>query len=108
MASHQERMVSRRRKQDRLREHAAREAQQKVGSRIESLEAENQSLRDALFAVLKTMGRVRVPKEVVASLAPGDSMGVREEGAFWVFTYEPTPMVVPGGVKDGQAAQEAG
>lgn len=104
----QDRMVSRSRKQSRFKEHASREANRKVAGRIETLERENQSLRDALFAVLKTLGRVRVAKETVASLAQGDGMGVREEGAFWVFTYEPTSMVVPGGVTNGAANQEAG
>lgn len=77
------------------------------GSRIETLERENQSLRDALFSILKCLGRVRVPKEVVASLAQGDGMGVRDLGDAWVFTYEPSNMVVPEGVTNGQANEVA-
>lgn len=79
------------------------EAQRRVGKRIEDLERENQSLRDALFSILKHQGRVRIPKAVANSLQQGDGMSVRELGDSWVFTFEPSNMVVPQGVKDGQA-----
>lgn len=83
-----------------------RAAKANPSSRIETLERENQSLRDALFSILKQLGRVRVDKDVASSLAHGDGMDVKDLGSSWLFTFEPSNMVVPGGVTNGHANTE--
>lgn len=85
------------------RSSAKKLAKANPGGRIEALEAENQSLRDALFAILRSLGRVRVTKDQVAELAPGDGMSVRDLGDAWLFEFAPNTMVVPQGVTNGRA-----
>ena len=79
----------------------------RVMDRTHALEVENQSLRDALFAILRSQGRIRVSKEHANAIQPGDGMGVRDVGDAWVFEYQPSNMVVPGGVKDGNGNDAA-
>lgn len=79
----------------------------RVMDRTHALEVENQSLRDALFAILRSQGRIRVSKEHANAIQPGDGMGVRDVGDAWVFEYQPSNMVVPGGVKGGNGNDAA-
>lgn len=71
--------------------------------RIAALERENGSLRDALFGILRQLGRVRVDKATVDGLRAGDGMKVTvlPDGAGWIFEFTESNMVVPGGVQNG-------
>ena len=73
----------------------------KPTARIEALEAENQQLRDYLFAIVKHQGRVRVPLKTLAGLSPDDSVNPRKVGEDVVFEYVQSTMVVPKGVTNG-------
>lgn len=66
-----------------------RAAKVKPESRILMLERENQALRDALFSILKSLGRVRVSKHDANSLQLGDGMGVKDLGESWLFEFQP-------------------
>lgn len=77
---------------------------QPVG-RIRELETENQGLRDALFAILRSQGRIRVSKADANALSRDDSMSVRDLGDAWLFEFQPSGMVTPNGVTNGKASE---
>ena len=55
--------------------------------RIEKLLAENAQLQKTIFAILRTEGRVLVPKGITKALDEGDTMDCADDGDAWIFEY---------------------
>lgn len=76
---------------------------QLLQKRVADLEAEGGQMRNVLFALVRQMGRVRITEAEMAALTDGDSLNAEKHGDTYVITFKPGNMVVPGGVKNGEA-----